>query len=103
MTIKPFIALTVLCLSLSACATKCPCNGLYSTTDDDITTNVQMAIASDRALNDQDIRVRTYERVVTLNGYVANPTQRCVARTLAASVRQVKAVVVNLKIRKIQY
>jgi osmotically-inducible protein OsmY len=92
--------LTLLAIISTACATVSPKTCNTSMTDNDITTNVQVKIGAEDGLNDQLIRVSTYERVVTLSGWVQNPTQQNVAYVLARSVPNVKYVKSTIKIKR---
>jgi osmotically-inducible protein OsmY len=89
-----------LILFCSACASLHTSSCTASCTDADITTNIQVKLAADRCLRHQDIDVSSYERVVTLNGSVENPTQRSVAIQYAKSVANVKRVISHLTIRR---
>lgn len=63
-----------------------------SCTDDNITTSVLVKIDTDRCMSDQFIHVTTYDRTVTIEGRVSNPTQKRLASQMAWSVPGVKAV-----------
>jgi osmotically-inducible protein OsmY len=92
------IMLVFLCVTCIACAQlSYRCSG--SCTDNEITTNVQVKIASDRCLANQNIEVYTFEHIVTLEGSVENPSQRVIAVGMARSVPRVSHVVDKLTIK----
>jgi len=76
--------------------TSARCSG--SCTDDDITTSVLVKIAADPCLSDQFLLVDTNDRIVTLSGNVANPTQKRIVIEMAKSVPGVRYVISKLKI-----
>lgn len=93
--IKGFI-ICLLVISCTACTpTRMHC--CLSTTDDDITTNVQTRIAGDRGIRNKGIQVCTHNRIVTLRGDLANTVQADTAINLAAHVPCVIGVVPKFK------
>jgi len=90
----------ILIASTSVSCANLRCSGCHNTcTDNDINTTVQVRIAGDSCLYYQNIRVTTFDRVVTLEGGVDNPTQREAANEMAATAPCVKRVVSRLKIK----
>lgn len=81
-----------------SCATFSPSYCTGSCTDADITTNIQTRLSCDKCLRYKNIHVSTYERVVTLQGEVENPTQKKIAGQIADSVPEVKYVINRIKI-----
>lgn len=80
MTVFEKVMVLVLCLLLSGC-------GCYlcriTTTDRDITENIQAQYASEATLKYMNIDVSVFNRQVILRGIVENPIQLCVAIQIA--------------------
>jgi len=94
------IMLSMLLLTCISCAGYRTSNCSDTCTDTDITTTIQVRISSDQCLNYQHILVNTYERRVTLDGTVENPTQARAALAIAQGVPGVKSVKSKLVIRR---
>ncbi len=89
----------VVALVMLLCSACMPKHCVTSCTDSEINTHVINLMQGDRCLSYQYIDVSTYERVVTLEGAVANPSQARLAVDLARSVPRVRAVVSHLHIK----
>lgn len=92
------------CVAYKCCGKPVPLCQQFSrvktTTDADITTNVQVRLAGDRGLHYLWIDVDTFNQVVTLRGNVDNAAQARAAICLAKSVPRVKGVRAYLDIRR---
>src|SRR4051812_19978066 len=69
-----------------------------SRSDSDIATDVQAKINTDSAITNKGVAVNATNGTVTLNGTVANETERMAAANDAAAVGGVKTVVNNLTV-----
>jgi osmotically-inducible protein OsmY len=96
-------ALVTALLTLTACSTISPRTCYTSMTDNDITTTIQVKIASDPGLAYQSIHVATYERTVTLSGTVENPTQADILMIMAKSAPNVKRVISHVIVRRVNF
>ena len=90
---------TFVVLAMLLCSACMPKHCTDSCTDSDITTHVVNLMQGDPCLSYQYIDVSTYERVVTLEGAVYNPSQARIAVDLARSVPRVRAVHSRLHIK----
>jgi hypothetical protein len=78
------------------------CNHKPALTDAQMASNVQTNIYGDAAVQSRNITVQASNGIVTLNGNVANDTERGAAANDAARVNGVKTVVNNLQVQQAQ-
>ena len=78
------------------------CNQQPARTDGQIASDVQSKIYGDAAVQSRNISVQASDGIVTLNGNVANDSERGAAAGDAARVNGVKTVVNNLQVQQAQ-
>ncbi len=60
--------------------------------DKSITTRIKSALLADKEISSLDVKVKTYERVVQLSGFVDSEAQRTRAEEIARNTKGVQSV-----------
>lgn len=86
--------------SLVGCASTAPGRGVAEIVDDaTITAGVKAALVGDPDLKASDINVETYQGVVQLSGFVSSAESVATAATVARTVKGVKSVRNDLRLK----
>lgn len=94
------VLVTVLIVSIAACADRGTTRTTGETVDDaTITTKVKAALIEDPDVKALQINVNTYNGVVQLNGFVDRSEQITKAGQIARGVKGVKSVQNNLSVK----
>ncbi|WP_229429611.1 MULTISPECIES: BON domain-containing protein [unclassified Massilia] len=86
--------------SLAGCASTAPGRGVAEIVDDAaITAGVKAALVGDPELKASEINVETYQGVVQLSGFVSSAESVATAATVARTVKGVKSVRNDLRLK----